>query len=234
MTIFALGDPHLGQAVQKPMDIFGPRWERHTERMEANWRATVGDDDWVLLPGDISWAMRLEDALVDLRLIDSRPGRKVLLKGHHDYWWTSRAKVEAVLPPSLRLLQHDAVDLGGGLGLVGTRGWTPPGAPRATERDEKIYRREVQRLELSLRAAQGRFERLVAMLHYPPVYVGLGETDFVAPMRDAGVEVCVYGHLHAGDHRYAFEGERDGIRYEFVAADAIEFTPRKIRLRGEG
>jgi predicted phosphohydrolase len=228
MRIFALADLHLGDAVGKPMDIFGPVWERHAEKIDRNWRARVGPEDWVLVPGDISWAMKLEDALPDLRFIDALPGRKVLLKGNHDFWWTSRGKVEALLPPSLRLLQNDAVDLGGGIGLVGTRGWSPPDAPRATDQDRKIYAREVGRLALSLKDAAGRFDRLVAMLHYPPVYMGLGETGFVPLLREAGVRVCVYGHLHGIDHRYAVRGEQGGIRYYFVAADATGFAPVEI------
>ena len=230
MKIWAMADPHLGEAVDKPMDVFGTDWERHAERMQLNWRATVGNDDWVLVPGDISWALKLDDALVDLRLIDALPGRKVLLKGNHDFWWTSRAKVEAVLPPTLQLLQNDCVDLGDGVGLVGARGWTPPGAPHSTPKDEKIYHREVARLALSLKAAEGRFDRLIAMLHYPPIYNGREETGFVGPMRAAGVEVCVYGHLHGADHRYGVNGDRDGIRYRLVAADFVDFTPVRVRL----
>jgi predicted phosphohydrolase len=230
MRIFGLADLHLGDAVEKPMDIFGPVWERHAERIDRNWRARVGPEDWVLVPGDISWAMKLEDALPDLRFIDALPGRKVLLKGNHDFWWTSRGKVEAVLPPSLGLLQNDAVDLGQGIGVVGTRGWSPPGAPRATDEDKKIHARELLRLDLSLKAARGRFERLIAMLHYPPIYAGLGETEFVPLLRDAGVKVCLYGHLHGPDHRYAIRGEHGGIRYYFVAADATDFTPVEIAI----
>lgn len=230
MKIWAIADPHLGTAVDKSMDIFGPKWERHAERMAENWRAVVGDDDWVLVAGDVSWALKLEEALPDLRFLDALPGRKVLLKGNHDFWWTSRAKVEAVLPGSLRLLQNDAIDLGDGIGVVGARGWTPAGAPHATEHDERIYLREVGRLALSLEAARGRFERLVAMLHYPPLYEGFGETEFVPRMREAGVEVCLYGHLHGSDHRYAFSGDRDGIRYYFVAADAVGFRPVQVEF----
>lgn len=228
MKVFGIADPHLGRSVDKPMDIFGPLWERHAERLAESWTRTVGEDDWVLVAGDISWALKLEDALADLAFLDALPGRKLLLKGNHDYWWTSRAKVEARLPASMRLLQNDCADLGGGVGVVGTRGWTPPGAPRADEQDGKIYQREVQRLELSLKAAEGRFERLVAMLHYPPVYHGLGATAFVPLLEEAGVEVCIYGHLHGSDHRYAFEGERGGVRYVFVAADAVDFTPVEV------
>jgi len=230
MRVFALADLHLGEAVDKPMDVFGPLWERHREKIDRNWRERVGDDDWVLVPGDISWAMKLEDALPDLRFIDDLPGRKVLLKGNHDYWWTSRAKVEAVLPPSLRLLQNDAVDLGEGIGVVGARGWTPPTAPRATDDDRKIYERELGRLRLSIDAAGGRFPRLIAMLHYPPLYAGVGETDVVPILRDAGVRACLYGHLHGADHRYAVRGEHDGIRYYFVAADATGFAPVEIEI----
>jgi hypothetical protein len=177
--------------------------------------------------------MKLDEALPDLRFLDSLPGRKILLKGNHDYWWTSRGKVEAVLGPSLRLLQNDAIDLGGGIGVVGTRGWSPPEAPRATAEDRKIYDREILRLGLSLKSAAGRFARLVAMLHYPPLYRGIGETGFVPLLREAGVKVCLYGHLHGPDHRYAVSGERDGIRYYFVAADAVDFTPVEIDI-GDG
>ena len=230
MIVHALADPHLGRAVDKPMDIFGAKWKKHDERLAENWRRVVGDDDWVLLPGDISWGMRLDEALVDLEFLDALPGRKVLLKGNHDYWWTSRRKVEAVLPSTMRLLQNDTVDLGEGVGVAGSRGWTPPNAPRAGEQDEKIYRREVQRLELSLDAARGRFETLICMIHYPPIYAGLGETEFVPLMKAAGVDICLYGHLHGADHKYAVQGEHDGIHYYFVAADAIDFTPVRIDL----
>ncbi|MHC4449338.1 MAG: metallophosphoesterase [Planctomycetota bacterium] len=228
--IFAIADTHLGKAVNKPMDIFGPAWEGHAERLDKAWREEVGDDDWVLVPGDISWAMRLDEVGEDLDFLAQLPGRKVLLKGNHDYWWTSRGKVEAILPEGMLLLQNDCVDLGNGIGIVGTRGWQPPDAPRAGEHDAKIYAREVARLELSLRAARGRFETLIAMLHYPPIYTGLGETDFVPLLREAGVAVCLYGHLHGRDHRYAFQGERDGVRYQFVAADFLEFRPARVQL----
>lgn len=234
MKLFGLADLHLGDAVDKPMDIFGPVWERHQERIDRNWRARVGPDDCVLVPGDISWAMKLEEALPDLRFLEALPGRKILLKGNHDYWWTSRGKVEAVLGPSIRLLQNDAIDLGQGLGVVGTRGWNPPEAPRSTAEDKKIYDRELQRLQLSLKAAAGRFDRLVAMLHYPPIYKGLGDTGFVPLLREAGAKVCLYGHLHGPDHRFAVSGERDGIRYYFVAADAVDFTPVEIDTNGVG
>ena len=230
MSLFALADTHLGHAVDKSMDVFGPPWENHTERIAAHWREVVGPDDWTLVPGDVSWAMTLDEAMPDLLFLDALPGKKVLLKGNHDYWWTSRAKVERRLPPGMTLLQNDAVDLGGGVGVVGTRGWTPPGAPRATDHDEKVYEREVHRLELSLNAAKGRFDVLVAMLHYPPVYAGLGETAFVPLLVSAGVRACAYGHLHSGDHKYAFSGERDGIVYYFVAGDAVDFRPVKIDL----
>jgi len=233
MRLFALADPHLGHAVDKAMDVFGPLWERHAERMAANWREVVREEDWVLVPGDISWAMRLEEAAPDLEFLHALPGRKVLLKGNHDYWWTSRAKVEKILPASLVLLQNDCVDLGGGVGVIGTRGWTPPGAPRAGEQDATIFQRELQRFELSAQSAAGRFATLVAMLHYPPLYAGLGETAFVPLLKRAGVVACAYGHLHAGDHRFAVRGVRDGIRYHFVAADAIGFRPERIPLPGE-
>ena len=171
------------------MDVFGPVWERHAERIVANWTRVVGDDDVVLVPGDISWALKLEDALVDLRMLAELPGRrKILLKGNHDYWWTSRGKVEAVLPPTMELLQNDCVDLGSGVGVVGTRGWSPPSSPHAKPEDEKIFKRELGRLEMSLKAAAGRFDRTIAMLHYPPTYRGFGDTEFAGLLEEAGVD----------------------------------------------
>jgi len=228
--VFAIADTHLGSSVDKPMDIFGPAWERHAERLATHWKETVSDADWVLVPGDVSWAMSLEDVRADLAFLAELPGRKLLLKGNHDYWWTSRAKVEAVLPDGMFILQNDAFDLGDGLGVVGTRGWQPPEAPRAGEHDAKIYAREVQRLSLSIDAAADRFDRLIAMLHYPPYYVGIGRTEFVPLLEAAGVAVCVYGHLHGRDHRFAFQGERDGVRYQFVAADYLQFQPALIEV----
>ena len=228
--IFAIADTHLGNSVDKPMDIFGPAWERHTERLAEAWSATVANDDWVLVPGDVSWAMDLEEVRADLEFLAELPGRKLLLKGNHDYWWTSRSKVEAVLPEGMFILQNDAFDLGGGIGVVGTRGWQPPDAPRAGPHDAKIYAREVQRLALSIQAARGRFERRIAMLHYPPYYVGIGKTEFVPLLEEAGVAVCLYGHLHGRDHRYAVQGEHDGVRYQFVAADYLEFRPALVSI----
>ncbi len=231
MRVFAIADSHLSGAVDKPMDVFGPAWERHAERLAENWTRVVADDDVVLVAGDISWALKLEDALVDLRFLDALPGRrKILLKGNHDYWWSSRAKVQALLPPTMELLQNNCIDLGGGVGVVGTRGWSPPSAPHAKTEDEKIYQRELGRLQMSLDAAKGKFERLVAMLHYPPLYRGFGETAFVELLENAGVEVCVYGHLHGNDHRLAVEGVHKTIRYAFVAGDAIDFTPVDLAL----
>jgi len=228
--IFAIADTHLGRSVDKPMDIFGPAWERHDERLAEAWTATVSDDDWVLIPGDVSWAMNLDEVAADLEFLASLPGRTLLLKGNHDYWWSSRAKVEAVLPTGMFVLQNDAFDLGDGIGVVGTRGWQPPEAPRAGPHDAKIYAREVQRLALSTEAARDRFDRLIAMIHYPPYYVGIGKTEFVPLLEKAGVDVCLFGHLHGRDHRYAFQGEHGGVRYQFVAADYLEFRPALVRI----
>ncbi len=237
MSLFALADTHLslGENVDKPMDVFGAKWTNHADRLAEAWQETVGADDLVLVPGDISWAMKLEDALPDLEYLDRLPGTKLLLKGNHDYWWTSRGKVERVLPPSLRLLQYDSYDAGDGIGIVGTRGWIPPSFPKSKEADEKIYARELQRMELSIKAAGDRFETLIAMMHYPPLYRdpdanGLTETDFVPLLEAAGVRLCVYGHLHGPNQRVAVEGEHRGVRYRLVAADALRFRPARIRL----
>ena len=174
MRLFAIGDLHMSGGDEKPMDIFGPQWDRHFLRIKANWETTVGDGDTVLIPGDISWAMQLKDAREDLEQIGSLPGRKILCKGNHDYWWNSITQVRSALPPSVTALQHDAADLGDVV-VCGTRGWLIPTAEQPlSEQDGKIYRREAERLRLALE--QGRSmagdRPLIAMTHYPPLLPG--------------------------------------------------------------
>ena len=167
MRVFAIADPHLSKATPKPMSVFGPNWAGHPELFFEQWRETVADEDLVLVPGDISWAMRLEDALLDLQDVAALPGRKVLLRGNHDYWWPAIGKLRAALPPGMFALQNDALQVGGVV-IAGTRGWTSPGAFDFTEQDRKIYDRELERLKLSLKAAKKLSgEKFVVMLHLP-------------------------------------------------------------------
>ena len=156
MRLFAIGDLHLPGGDDKPMDVFDPGWNGHFFRISEDWRERVSPEDTVLIPGDISWALQLGNALPDLQAIGELPGRKILLKGNHDYWWTSLSRVRAALPEGMQVLQYDAIDLGD-IVICGSRGWNQPTEDTPLEKeDEKIYLRELQRLELSLQAATGK------------------------------------------------------------------------------
>ena len=230
MRLFAIGDLHMSGGDEKPMDIFGPQWDRHFLRIKANWKTTVGDGDTVLIPGDISWAMQLKDAREDLEQIGSLPGRKILCKGNHDYWWNSITQVRSALPPSVTALQHDAADLGDVV-VCGTRGWLIPTAEQPlSEQDGKIYRREAERLRLALE--QGRSmagdRPLIAMTHYPPLLPGEKDTLFTELLESYGVRNAVYGHLHGAGIQNGFSGVHHGVRYELVSCDSIGFSPKLI------
>jgi len=209
------------------MDVFGAQWKDHASRIVAAWDAVVTPGDAVLLPGDLSWARDLDEARGDLAWIGERPGLKFLLRGNHDGWWASLAKVRRALPGGCYALQNDAFDLGAVV-LVGARGWTAPDDPMAVPADTAIFTRELAHLRLSIADADRRFGRerpRVAMLHYPPWIEGRAPTEVVAVLREGGVTTCVYGHLHGADHALGVQGERNGIRFHLVAADAIAFAP---------
>jgi predicted phosphohydrolase len=228
MRVFGISDLHLSFSTDKPMHVFGEHWANHADKMAQAWDALVGDDDVVLCPGDLSWAMKLEQAGADLAWIAARKGRlKVLTRGNHDYWWSAIGKVRAALPATLVALQNDAVDLGDVV-VAGSRLWTCPGALDWDSHDDKIYLREVERLRLSLEAgkklAAGR--PLWAAIHYPPFDKQQQPTAYSALLTEFGVEVCVYGHLHGRRaHRTAFEGVRDGVTYRLIACDHLDFSP---------
>jgi predicted phosphohydrolase len=229
--LFALADLHLSLTGDKPMDVFGEAWRDHPRRMAEAWDAAVTDDDVVLLPGDLSWGRNLAEAAPDLAWIGERPGRKLLLRGNHDYWWTSLAKTSAALPAGCEALQNNAIELDGCV-VLGSRGWLAPDDPLAGPEDARIFRRELERLKLSAREATRLDPALprVAMLHYPPWIDGREPTAVVRVLERAGVKDCVYGHLHGDDHRLAVTGERRGIRFHLVAADAVDFAPVRIPL----
>lgn len=226
MHIYAIGDLHLSFSQDKPMDVFGESWRGHTERLESAWRETVGAEDLVLIPGDISWAMQLSAASPDLSFIGNLPGVKLLLRGNHDYWWSSVTRVRASLPSGVFALQNDAFSFGD-VCVCGTRGWTCPGSAAFDAQDEKIYLRELQRLSLSLSKAEpGRM--LIAMTHYPPFSEKRRTSGFTELLENAGCRLAVYGHLHGAAHRTAFEGEQNGVAYRCVAADYLRFVPSRL------
>jgi hypothetical protein len=213
------------------MDVFGAHWENHHIKLRDNWTELVAEEDWVLVPGDVSWAMRLDDAISDLSWLGRLPGSKVMVKGNHDYWWSSLAKVREVLPAGMHAIQNDAVDTGWWV-IGGARGWICPGSDEYDpEKDPKYVDREMGRLELSLGEAKRVSEPgrpLVAMMHYPPV-IGGKETPFSKLMRQYGVELCAYGHLHSsGEWPPDLDVELRGVSYRLVSADYVGFRPRLL------
>lgn len=229
MSVFAIGDLHLPGHEQKPMDVFGSHWDRHFETISENWRRLIGPQDVVLIPGDISWAMQLPEALDDLNAIAQLPGTKLLLRGNHDYWWSSLSKLRAALPESMHVIQNDALRIGDHV-FCGTRGWIfPTQQQQLSAQDEKVYQRELMRLRMSLEQARklGGTE-LTVMLHFPPLFAdGIG-TAFTDILEEFAVQRVVYGHLHGAGIKIAFEGERAGILYQLVSCDALGFCPAKV------
>ena len=231
MSLFAIGDLHLPGGQEKPMSVFGPQWDRHFLRISESWRAQVREEDTVLIPGDISWAMQAEQAREDLEAIGKLPGRKVLIRGNHDYWWGAISRVREMLPEGMYALQQDALDLGD-CTVCGTRGWMiPTGETPLEERDLKIYRRELGRLDMALEQAKRAGDKpVIVMLHYPPLLRNQTESGFTQRMEEAGVRLCVYGHLHGSGIAAAFSGEKGGVRYMLASCDSLQFQVRRIEL----
>lgn len=214
------------------MDVFGDRWRNHPAKIAAAWREHIQADDVVLLAGDTSWALKLPDALKDLEWIAALPGHKVLTKGNHDYWWDAARKQRAALPPGLTLLEADATICGDWV-LCGTRAWVTPGHPAYNpDTDERIYKREIGRLERALQAAERLAEgsrKIGVLLHYPPFFPDGKPTIFAEMIAAAGAQFCVYGHLHRrSDWNVAVQGVRDGVRYYLTACDFLQFVPSLI------
>lgn len=225
MNLYAIGDLHLPGGQEKPMDIFGEGWTDHPERIRQAWQAQVGPDDVVLVPGDISWAMTLEQAREDLAYLGSLPGTIVIIRGNHDYWWSAIGKVRKAVPERVFALQNDHFPLPGGMAVCGTRGWDLP-QEGSDPHDLAVYRREVGRLELSLQSAvRAGLRPYVAMLHYPPTTRDGQPTEMTALLEAYGVSICVYGHLHGPARRSAVHGTVRGVTYRLVACDAVGFAP---------
>ena len=204
------------------MDIFGQGWEDHPTRIERGWTTTVTEDDLVLVPGDISWAMRLNEAEADLKFIGSLPGKTVIIRGNHDYWWSSLKKIRQILPDSIYALQNDHYPLPDGGAVCGCRGWEYTD----DKHDQKIYKRELQRLKLSFDSAKksGLVPRIV-MMHYPPITKNLLETPFSKLLEKYRISICVFGHLHGEAQNQAVRGPHKGVTYKLVACDFTGFNP---------
>ena len=235
MSLFAIGDLHMPGGDDKPMDVFGEHWTNHVERIFADWREKVLPEDTVLIPGDVSWAMRLEDALPDLTAIGQLPGRKLIVKGNHDLWWSSLQKVRSALPEGMEVIQHTAVDVGEAV-VCGTRGWSFPteSEPLSAE-DQRVFSREMIRLELALQAAvklAAGEKPIVVMLHYPPLYEQQRDTPFTGLIAKYPVHTVVYGHLHGPAIHAGYSGLHEGTQYLLTSSDSLRFSLAKVDLEG--
>ena len=222
MKIFAISDLHLSAKVDKPMDIFGGAWDNYWDVIKNNWVKNVADEDIVLMEGDISWAMFLSDAVPDLEDIASLPGRKLMLKGNHDYWWGSLSKVKAILPPSISVIQNDALRVDGYV-IFGSRGWTCPDK-KWTEEDQKIYNRESERLKLSVKSAKAIMQegdKLIGMMHFPPFNTLREDSLFTEIFEKEDVRTVVYGHLHGKNCRVSPKVIKNGVEYYLTSCDQI-------------
>lgn len=230
MKLYAIADLHMDGGAGKPMDVFGQNWERHCERIFGSWQSLVEEEDTVLIPGDISWAMHFRDALPDLMALTELPGKKVLLRGNHDYWWSSLTQMRAALPEGIKLIQNDALDIGPAL-IAGSRGWILPSDPDFKADDKKICERELIRLELSLSAARRISEDkpLICMMHFPPAMREGVPTGFTELMEKYRVNCCLYGHLHGSPAwEVGIKGEHNGVIYALCSADSIDFEPMLV------
>ncbi|MBQ8898383.1 MAG: metallophosphoesterase [Clostridia bacterium] len=227
MAIYALGDLHLPFGREKSMEIFGEGWKNYTARIKANWEKLISPEDTVVVPGDLSWAISLEEALPDFLWLDKLPGRKLLIKGNHDYYWCSLTKMRRFLGEngiiSVDFIHNSSVSVEG-LSLCGTRGWFLDSGD-----DTHIFQRELGRLKASLSAARPG-EKIVCFLHYPPLCREFDCPEIRSIMEEAGVSSCYYGHLHGASHSGAFSGMHNGIRYACVSADGVGFMPVLVRV----
>ena len=228
MSLYVIGDLHLSLGTDKPMDVFGGGWENYIEKIVSGF-SQLGPEDTCVICGDISWAMALEDSLDDFRFINTLPGKKIILKGNHDYWWNTAAKMNAFFTQngieSIEIL-HNNCFFCNGTAICGTRGWMSEGEGD-TEHNKKIVAREAARLRASLLMA-GDVEEKLCFFHYPPRFKNMVCRDFIDVMDEFGVKKCWYGHVHSFGHRHAVTGEVEGIEYNMISADYVGFIPQLI------
>ena len=227
MKIYAISDLHLSFNCDKPMDVFGGNWEGYTEKIMANWQKKVKDDDIVLIAGDISWAMKLDEVDKDLEWIDALPGKKIMIKGNHEYWWKSISSVRAILPSSIMAIQNDAIKLGDYI-FCGSRGWVVPEKNKPlSDEDLKIYKREIERMKLTLMAAntlRSNGEKIFVMIHFPPYNLDKDDSGFTQLFEQYEVDYVIFGHLH-GYVKCDLISIRNGVKYYFTSCDHINNDP---------
>ena len=228
MALYAMGDLHLCLGAPKPMDVFGGAWVGYMEKLKRGLSVITGDDTLILM-GDLSWALDLNSAVADFAWINEIPGRKIILKGNHDYWWSTQAKFTKFCVENgfsdLNLVNNNCYFYDD-WAICGTRGWFFE-EERSGDQGEKVFRRELIRLEASLKAAGDR-EKMV-FLHYPPRYKGYTCREILDLLKSYGVRRCFYGHLHGASHKLAMEGTWDGIEYRLLSADYLDFQPYIVK-----
>ncbi|CAM2748735.1 metallophosphoesterase [Hathewaya histolytica] len=227
MALWSISDLHLAFTIDKPMDIFGDNWYMHEEKIKENWLKEIKDKDTVLIAGDISWSMNIEEGFEDLNWIHNLPGDKILVKGNHDYWWSGIKRLNSMYD-DLNFIQNNSFSYED-YAICGTRGWILPGGTNFTSNDEKIFKRECIRLRLSLEEGRKKgFSKFIVMTHYPPIYPNMEDTEFIKILKEFNVEKVIYGHLHGPSLKKVFEGHRDGIEYIMTSSDYLNFYPKKI------
>lgn len=232
MAIFAISDLHLSFSVDKPMDVFGEVWLNHAQKLQINWVRKVKNNDVVIIPGDISWAMNFREVLSDLKFINSLPGKKIILKGNHDYWWGTYTKMQDFINKNgletISFLYNNSYEYDN-VCICGTRGWKCPGEKNFDMNDEKMYKRELTRFEMSLQSIKKLDGYSIAALHYPPFNSQKDSCDFMELMKKYNINKCVYGHIHMANDKEIVQGNFEGIEFEFVSSDFLKFDPIKIK-----
>ena len=227
MALFAIGDLHLSLGTEKPMDVFGGRWQNYIEKIKEGFSAVVTDEDTVVLCGDTSWGMSMDESLQDFQYIESLPGKKIVLKGNHDYWWTTATKANRFFAEhdlqSIEILHNNSF-LYDGYAICGTRGWFYE--EETDPHNSKILNRECMRLEASLQSA-GDADKMV-FLHYPPKYASYECPEILDILKKYEVKYCYYGHIHSHACASAFNGELNGTQFRLISADYLNFIPLRV------
>ncbi len=227
MSLFAIADTHLSFGTDKPMDIFRG-WEKYEEKLEKNWRAVVNDSDTVVVAGDITWGMTMEEALEDFKFIDALPGQKIILKGNHDYWWSTKSKADKFFQnngiKTISILNNNAYKFGDFV-ICGSRGWFFDSEKQA---DKKVLAREVGRLKMSIQEAEKLGGEKIAFLHYPPIAGGQVCQEICDELINGGVTRCYYGHLHGASTSFSFNDKMFNIDFRLISGDYLNFCPKLV------
>ncbi|OGO82961.1 MAG: serine/threonine protein phosphatase [Clostridiales bacterium GWD2_32_19] len=231
MNIYAISDLHFGEATGKGMDLFGEKWVKHKEKIINNWETMVSDDDIVLMSGDTSWATSLEDAKADLNTISNLPGRKIISRGNHDYWWKSLYTLNN-LYENIVFIQNENICEIDNITICATKGYTSPNDYKFSNADEKIYKRELARLKLALSSASKKnSEYIILLLHYPPTNDKLEQSEFIQLINKYNVKKVIYGHLHGKNYyKDGLQGVYNGVEYILASSDYLDFKPKRIKI----